>query len=121
MIHSLVQEDHSNTANTLRNRKVQSRYSAGLLHVSKQIAQLTDEVQKMDVRNGKLPSQVEVNPKEQVNAVAFRNGKEIHEPTQDKEAEVAMPTTIDKSIATEKEEKVRKDVAPKQKKPEVVI
>ncbi|KAH6766589.1 hypothetical protein C2S52_017572 [Perilla frutescens var. hirtella] len=72
------------------NEKFKQETRAGLSHMSKQINQLAQAMHKMEEKNGKLPSQVE-NPREQVNAVALRSGKEFPEMIRPREEKDDVP------------------------------
>ncbi|KAL0307602.1 UNVERIFIED_CONTAM: hypothetical protein Scaly_2978200 [Sesamum calycinum] len=50
----------------------------GLQHLGNQISQLATSVSKLEAQaSGKLPSQTETNPRENVSAITLRSGKEL--------------------------------------------
>ncbi|XP_021723160.1 uncharacterized protein LOC110690618 [Chenopodium quinoa] len=49
-------------------------------NLESQVSQISSAVSRLEAKDsGKLPSQTELNPKQQVNAITLRNGKELQE------------------------------------------
>ncbi|WP_216668092.1 hypothetical protein, partial [Proteus mirabilis] len=64
---------------------------AQLQHIENQIGQLATSICRMEARaSGKLPSQPEINPKENVSVMTLRSGKQLEHPlsTPPKETQV---------------------------------
>ncbi|KAL0329028.1 UNVERIFIED_CONTAM: hypothetical protein Sradi_4889500 [Sesamum radiatum] len=63
---------------TLTTQQIQQDTTMGLQHLGNQISQLATSVSKLEAQaSGKLPSQTETNPRENVSAITLRSGKEL--------------------------------------------
>ncbi|KAK4394448.1 Retrovirus-related Pol polyprotein from transposon opus [Sesamum angolense] len=62
----------------LTTQQIQQDTTAGFQHLGNQISQLATSVSKLEAQaSGKLPSQTETNPRENVSAITLRSGKEL--------------------------------------------
>lgn len=62
----------------LNTQKFQQETIVNLQNLGNQVSQLATSVSRMEAQNsGKLPSQTEVNPRENASAIVLRSGKEI--------------------------------------------
>ena len=71
------------------------------------MAQLTSALTERPA--GKLPSTTENNPREHVQAITLRSGKEVQEPKKAKEAETEEKADADSDKVEEEMQKLRKD------------
>ncbi|KAK8607767.1 hypothetical protein V6N13_046374 [Hibiscus sabdariffa] len=104
------QPPHKPSLETLMERFVQSQeqyqnqFDSRIQELEKQMSQLAQTVGRLESR-GKLPSQTETNPKENVSAITLRGGT-IIEPSIQEHKEAKKPTNLDsqeKDDATTKE------------------
>ncbi|KAK4381432.1 hypothetical protein Sango_2968700 [Sesamum angolense] len=62
----------------LTTQQIQQDTTMGLQHLGNQISQLATSVSKLEAQaSGKLPSQTETNPRENVSAITLQSGKEL--------------------------------------------
>ena len=62
-------------------QQFQQETKASMLNLENQMSQLATTMGKLENQNsGRLPSQPEVNPKQNVSAITLRSGKELKEP-----------------------------------------
>ena len=73
--------DNIVTALATNMQQFQQETKASMLNLENQMSQLATTVGKLENQNsGRLPSQPEVNPKQNVSAITLRSGKELKEP-----------------------------------------
>ncbi|KAJ9551268.1 hypothetical protein OSB04_015313 [Centaurea solstitialis] len=82
--------------------KFQQKTEASLQNLGAQMTQLATSVSRLESQ-GKLPSQTETNPKQNVSAIVLRSGKELEEPKMVKSREVEKEKEVSpKPIQDEK-------------------
>ncbi|XP_021769889.1 uncharacterized protein LOC110734151 [Chenopodium quinoa] len=95
MIRSLT----SNVSTMQQNMvQFQQETKSSIQNLESQVSQISSAVSRLEAKDsGKLPSQTELNPKQQANAITLRNGKEL------KETEIATKRAEELIGAEEKE------------------
>ncbi|XP_021728347.1 uncharacterized protein LOC110695423 [Chenopodium quinoa] len=68
------------SSNSAKYGAIQQETKSSIQNLENQVSQISSAVSRLEAKDsGKLPSQTELNPKQQVNAITLRSGKELQQ------------------------------------------